>query len=504
MIKKDYLADGTFDRASRKEENKNEEKLRSREKPKAKIFVIAMIIILLILSSVFALRLIQHKPLLPTGESYYNLRLAQELKVDPLLVKDPVQSTAYQPNPYHYLLVLMLLMFSPEIVSILTPLALGLISAIIFFKLLTLLGVKHEDAAFSLIILAVSPAFITLFSGLYIYSFVLFLSLLIIFLVIIGKKSKYTLALSSLLLLILALASLTGFLITIALLIVICSALKRKIATAIMPVIPSFIALIFLVIFSIYPINLLGFHGFEFKNILSALGADIGFDIFLIILFFAGFIILWNKNEEKRFLHLVVLAFIIFSFFNTPARAFSSFIITNYCVVAITYFYKRKWELDIIRTGTLLLVLCSLIFSLINQVNVLVQAQPDQEMQEALIFLKKLDSGIVLSAENSGFIVEFYSGKQALLDKNSFLNPDYRNVKTEVDHLFMMPRLKEAEPLLQKYKIRYVFITPWMKEELWEGREEGFLLLVKNSESFIRKYDYEGVEIWEYRRNRRV
>jgi hypothetical protein len=271
-----------------------------------------------------------------------------------------------------------------------------------------------------------------------------------------------------------------------------------------MPVIPSLIALFILVISSIYPLSLTGFHGFEFKNILSVLGADIGFDIFIIILFFAGFIILWNKNKEKRLMHLAVMAFIIFSFFNTPARAFSSFIITNYCVVAIIYFFKRKWELDIIRTGTLLLVLCSIIFSLINQVHVLVQAQPDLEMQEALVFLRKLDAGIVLSAENSGFIVEFYSGKQALLDKNSFLKPDYKETRQDADQLFTIPRLREAEPLIQRYNIRYILITPEMKEELWEGREEGLLLLVKNSESFFRKYDYMGVEIWEYRHNRRV
>ncbi len=471
---------------------------RSGKKPKVGVLLLALMITFIVLSSVFALRLIQHKPILPAGESYYNLRMAEELKANPLTIKDPVQNTPYQPNPYHYLLLLMLLMFSPEIVSILTPLALGLVSAIIFFKLLTLLGVKYEDAAYSLIILAVTPAFITLFSGLYLYGFVLFISLLIIFLVIIGKKSKYTLALSSLLLLILALASFTGFLITIALSIIICLALKRKIITVIIPIIPAVLALFVLAASSIYPVALIGFQAFEFKNILSVLGADLGFDIFLIILFFIGFILIWNRNEKSRFLHLAVLAFLIFSFFNVLARAYSSFFITAYCVAAIIYFYRRKWELDIIRTGTLILLLCSLVFSLSNQVNLLVGAQPDQNIRDALLSLGKLDPGIVLSAENTGFIVEFYSGKQSLLDENSFLNPDYKETRQEFDKLFMTPRLTEAQPILNKYKIRYVLITPEMKNDIWEGREEGLLLLIKNSDSFVRKYDYKQIEIWEY------
>jgi len=468
-------------------------------KSKLKLLIFALLIITLVLSAVMILRLIQNKPMLPAGESYYNMRLAQELKADPFIIKDPVQNTPYQPNPYHYLLVLLLLMLSPQLVSIITPLLLGIISAIIFFKLLTLLGVRHRDAAYSLIILAVSPAFIKLFTGLYLYGFVLFLSLLIIFLVIISKKSKYTLVLSSLLLLVLALASLTGFIITLAFLLIICLALKRKTRVAIVPAFPSITVLVALALFSIYKPVLLGFHSFEFRNILSVLGADLGYDLFLILLFFAGFMLLWSRNEEKKLLQLAVLIFFVISFFNIVARVYLSLVITVYCVAAITYFYNRKWELEIIRTGTLLLILSSLVFSLTSQVNLLVNAQPDKEIENSLLSLKKLGAGIVLSAEDTGFIVEFYSGKQALLDKNSFLTLNYKEIKNDTDRLFLIPRLKDAEPIIQKYEIRYVFITPEMKQEIWIGREEGLWFLVKNSDSFVRKYEYKNIELWEYR-----
>jgi len=477
---------------------------RSRGKPGFKLLILSLSLIVFVLSLVLVVRLVQHKPLLPAGESYYNLRLAQELKENPLLIEDPIQNTPYQPNPYHYLLALLLLMLSPSLVSIITPILLGLISAIIFFKLLTLLGIRYEDAAYSLIILAVSPAFINLFTGLYLYGFVLFLSLLIIFLVIISKKSKYTLALSSLLLLVLTLTSLTGFIITLVFLLIICLALKRKVRTVIMPSFPSIIALAFLAFFSIYKPVLLGFHSFEFRNILSVLGADLGYDLFLILLFFAGFIIVWSKNDEKRLLQLVVLIFFVISFFNTVARAYSSLVITFYCVTAITYFYNRKWELEIIRTGTLLLILSSLVFSLTSQVNLLIDAQPDKEIENSLLFLKKLGAGIVLSAEDTGFVIEFYSGKQALLDQNSFLNLNYNEAKNDTVRLFLTPRLSEAEPILGKYNIRYIFITPEMKQEIWSDRQEGLWFLVENSDSFVRKYEYASIELWEYAPGRRT
>jgi hypothetical protein len=61
-----------------------------------------------------------------------------------------------------------------------------------------------------------------------------------------------------------------------------------------------------------------------------------------------------------------------------------------------------------------------------------------------------------------------------------------------------MARLKDAEPLLNQHDIRYVLITPDMKEAIWEGREQGLWFLVGNSESFDRIYNSKGVGIWAY------
>jgi hypothetical protein len=37
-----------------------------------------------------------------------------------------------------------------------------------------------------------------------------------------------------------------------------------------------------------------------------------------------------------------------------------------------------------------------------------------------------------------------------------------------------------------------------MKEDIWEGREQGLWFLVGNSESFDRIYSTKGVGIWAY------
>jgi hypothetical protein len=468
-------------------------------KSNQKIIVLAFLLILAILSIVIVLRLVQGKPALPRGESYYNIRMAQALNPQPFISKDPVQGTPYEPNSYHYLLALLLAVLPIEVVIIALPILLGLISAFLFFKILIMIGITEERAAYALIILAVTPVFVVLFTGLYSSALVVLLSLLLIFIIIKAKKSKFELVLCILLFFLLALTSLMGFLLTLLLIFSLCQVLKRKLNLLFIPLVPSVIAFAFLSILYKYTPRLLGFHGFAFRNILSILRAENGFDIFLLVLFFFGFFVSWARNEQRRLFHLAVLGLFSLSLFNDSALIFVSFITAIYCVNAIFYLYQRKWELEIIRTGTLLLVLCGLVFSITSQANLLVKAQPGQEIEKALISLKEKDRGSVLTAEENGFLVEFYSGDKVLLDSNSFLYPEYGEYSNVSDKLFKMARLKDAEPLFKQYELRYVLITPEMKDRIWGGRDQGLWLLVQNSESFDRIYSNRGVSIWEYK-----
>nr|MCK4929736.1 hypothetical protein [Nanoarchaeota archaeon] len=487
--------------AKKKKTKKNEQNKNTFE-----LVIFALLLILIILSLVMIIRLTQSKPLFPIGESYYNLRIAQSLKQDFFLTQDPVQGIVYEPNPYHYLLALLLVIFPSQLVSLFFPLLLGVLSGFLFFKLLVLLGVKPKQAAYSLIVLSVTPVFIILFTGLYLSGFVIFISLLAMVLILHKKYNILTLCFSLLLLLLLALTNLVGFLVTLIILFFLCLALKKafkknfkkNLRALLLSVLISVLVIVPLTLFSNYAPRLLGFHTFAFKNIFSILRASLGFDLFLFVLFLTGFVIIWIKDKEKKLFHLVVLVFIILSLFNSTARVFASFIITIYCVVAITYFYNRKWELSIIKTGTILLVLCSLVFSVMNQASLLVDAQPDKEMQNALVFLKNQDKGRVLTSEENGFLIEFYSEKNVLLDANSFLISDYSELRSDANTLFRAARLKEAEPMLKEHELRYILITPSMKQELWEAREQELWFLIKHSESFIKKYEEGSIEIWGY------
>ena len=273
--------------------------------------------------------------------------------------------------------------------------------------------------------------------------------------------------------------------------------MKKKLKLLVMPILPSILIIGILGALPGYAIRLTDFHVFEFRNVLSILKAGLGFDLFLFVLFLTGFAIVW-KNEQRRPLHLALLTLVMLSLFNTTARVFASFIITFYCVKSILFFQRRKWGLEVIKAGTLLLVLCSMVFSATNQINILVNAQPDKDLNQALVYLYSYPKGIVLTSDENGFLVEYIAEDRVVLDSNSIRLNNYQELKNASDLLFKTVRINDAEPILQKLGVRYVMITPGIKEELWSGREQGLWFLMKNSESFIKKYDEKGIEIWEY------
>lgn len=396
----------------------------------------------------------------------------------------------------------------PHIIANFLPVLLGLIVALLFFRLLLLLGVPDKKALYSTAMLAFSPAFIILFTGLYTLGFSLLLSLCALMLFLKEKKSRsgwLELPASFLCLAIMALTSLPCMAITLLAILVLSLFLKKRpgfffISTAIL------ITLVMLLSRSDYLWSgffSLGFHSLDLKDVFSVFGAALGFDIFLLLIFMMGFMFSWPEKEKRPY-HLAALSLVILSFFNTPLRVFASLAITPYCVEAISRLYKRRWELRIIRAGTIILLLCALVFSFVNQVNIQVNSAPDKNIYGALMAMRGNAPGSVLSDESNGFMIEFFSARKAFLDDNSRFQNNYDSLKRASEELFNASRLNEASPLLDNLRIRYILITPDMKEQFWESREEKLWLLVKHSEKFDNRFDDNGFDVWLYGNARRV
>ena len=451
----------------------------------------ALLLVIIILSSITIARISQDKPIFAVGESYHSLEQARK-------IREAGYNIFRDTNPYHYLLALLLLLLPEKTLGLYLPLLTGILTSLLFYKALCTLKAKKQNAAYSIIILALTPVFITLYTGLYTLGFALLLSCAAIILLFSDKKTSHIIGV--LVAALLGLTSLTALVITLLIVLVAYAKLKKNCSAIIASLIVPAVLLIGLILGTTYTPLLPAFHSFSFKNSFSLLKAMQGFDIFLLMLFFMGFVLLWNKQKNKNLHHLPVLILVIISFFNTQTRVYASVIITIYVVHVITYFYKRKWHSQAIRTGVLLLVLCSLLFSGLNQASLIVSAQPDKATETALNHLKQEAQGTVLSLEDYSSVIEYYSGKDAFPSPNPEITGTKKDVQNQADaqKIFGSARLKDAEPLLREHNITYIIITPYMKETLWQGREQGLLFLMLNSERFIKKYKEQDISVWEY------
>ncbi|MBN1793080.1 hypothetical protein JW826_05340 [Candidatus Woesearchaeota archaeon] len=470
-------------------------------------FLTSITLAVLVLSAVLSIRAHTSGFPYPNGESYYNLRIAGEIHDDILFSEDKLQERYYYPNPFHYFLAAAKDILKDK-TPVLFPILLGLASAILFHSLLVRLGFPEKNASFAVMLLSMTPLFIVLYTSLSTTGFVVFLSLFALNTYFSRKywetpwkkMGNLSFAASILLLSLLSLTSFFAFIMTLVFIAVFSIYERRSLKSLIPATLIPLMLVVPLAIFTPFlDVILQSFdiHALDLKETFSIFGASLGLGLFILMLFFTGLIIIWSLMKDLRMYHFLTLLLVIFSFFSPIMRVYANMLIIVYCVVAIKFLYYRRWELEIVKTGTLLLLACALLFSALNQADALISAQPGEELEPILARLKSLPSGVVLSPPEYGFLVQEYSAKPTLLDEATKYSDDFSQRLSAQAGLINSSRIIDADPILQETHARYFLITSEMKETLWEGREEELLFLLKNSERFSRLAGSdEGVELW--------
>ena len=470
----------------------------------------SIVIVALVLFSIIHLRASGGKEVYMNGESYYNLRMARELSQDPFLEQDSIQDATYYKSAYHYTLALIIIWFGEQKMAYFAPILFGVLFALCYAWLLSSLGFSRNNASFTALLLIVTPAFLISFSTLSQAGFTALISLIVLSLYF--EKSywdypwkasgKLFFGMSIFFLALLAVTSLVGLAVTLVLMAFLSAVKKRGLGSLLFAATPAMLALVPLAIFTNFigvEWQSMGFQLFNIKDVFSIFGADLGLGLFLLLLFFTGLIIMWRLLKKLRIYHLLSLLLVASSFFNPLLRVYASLIILVYAAIAIKHLYYTKWELDVVKQGTVILLLCALVFSSLSQITAIVQAEPSAPAIEAMGQLANEQPGIVFSSPDYGFYIQEASGKRTYLDGNSGFRSDFGEKLEKYSALLGASRIKDAEPLLNETGISYFFITPAMKEEIWGGKEKGLLLLLKNSAKFSTVYsDSEGFEIWSY------
>jgi hypothetical protein len=473
---------------------------------------ITLAFIAIVLSSIIILRELKDKPVYPNGESYFKLRIAKELVSDPLYGEDSLQNRPYYLNLHNFFISNLISVFGEKNTAYFAPVILGLIFAFAFYSLMLNMGFPRNNALFATLLIGFAPAFIAAFSTLSSYGFIALLS--VVTLAAYFEKDywdspwktsgKVYFALAIFVLAILSLTSLVGFVLTILMLLgfsVFEGRSLKSLAFAASGPIIIFIPLAAFTGYASYELKTLGFHLLDINEIFSIFGSRFGLDIFLLLLFFTGLVIIWRYFPNLRLYHFFAILLVIASFFNPLLRLYASLIITVYCVIAIKHLYYNKWELESVKAGTMILLICALVFSSLNQINTLANAEPSVDAKEAMLALSQQESGVVFTEPRYGFLVQYLAGKKTMLDDSSQNFELYYDTMGDYKYMLGLSRLKEAEPMIVKHSIKYVLITPEMKHSIWDNKEKGLLLLLRNSGKFARVPTANAgeFELWEYR-----
>lgn len=461
------------------------------------IFLIALIILILPL----LIRLLNYNNTLMGSQAYYHERMAESLNQDPNFSQDYLSygGSQYIPNQYHYFLSFFSSFISVHLVIQILPILLGIFSLFLFYKILRIFKLRKTYTNLSCFIFIISPIFIYLFSYPHHHHIPFTLSLLTIYFILQPTK-KWIFAIISIILL--SLFSLTHTLILLTILIFLSlykKLTKKKITISISSIILS-ILIYYVPFFLNYGFSSkISFIGTNlFNSFISDFGALIAFSISFLLIAILGIVML---NKKQEILPVFTLTFLvaIFSYYIIPLRFYLNIILVFLVSFAIQQLLRRKWQLKLIHKMAMLVILCSLSFSTISYINHISNSSPNNELIESMEWLKYQPSGKVLSHYDNGFWIESLANKSTVINPLMDYNPSINNIYEDVQTVFYSYHIEETLILLNKYDIKYILITPEMKQgKIWNKENQGFLLILKNSPKFKKIYALNDIEIWTY------
>ena len=462
-------------------------------------------ITLLVMLTPHLIRFEAYDNLLPGEDAYYHMRLAGLIK-DNLEIpeKDPLVDRIYAYNPYHLILAALSFPLGIELASRLIPIVLGLLSMTFFYLLMGSLKLDEKKRFFICLILALSPIFIYTFSTSSQFAIIIFLNILGFYFFI--QKRRIFTFLAVLTFVAIPFFNFFNALVTIILLFI------HTISTK--TVKKKFYYVSFGIVIRMMVYHLTIFYRFGFpqkasfirttiiQNSISDLGAAIGFSFFTILLAIIGLIITWKKNKEFYYIYVMAFILILSSFyFGDYTNIYMNFIVVIMAGYGFFFLTDRKWEINIIKNASLLLIVCGIVFSMVSYTMRFSSMQPYPEEVKSLEWLKQNsnEGDIILSHYSNGFWIEYFAERQVLLDSYFDYINNLELKHQDSDIIFNSRLLKTTTDLLDKHNIKYIWINEKMKKGLvWNEPDQGLLFLFSDKEKFKRIYSESGVEIWEY------
>ncbi len=451
------------------------------------IIVLLALFVLIFISSIVARTYLFGNNSLPGTEAHFNINNAKD--ISEFRKNFVIEERAVSELIWPLLIALFSFIFRIplDVSTILLSLLFGIFSVILIYFIIDIIGFKKKNLAIAFFL--ISPVTIWLFSTFSKFIPAFFFSLLTLYLLLLGKTvaSLFTLAVTSLFGIVSSLSVLTF------------SALSFK---------KDFwkwfwkafliVFVINLTLYFLFPFT--GTFNFSLSNFFSLFFSlsQFGISIFAFLLAFIGIFATWKDRKQRKELFLIYIVFalfFIFSMINKEFLFFFSLILIFLGVIGVVKLLERNWASSIIRNLTLGILIIGLLFPLISTPLRIASSQPENSLIDSLDFLKGREDGVVLSANENGYWIKSFSGKEAFVDEFKV------KVKPELNEkalkFFRERNLEKLSEGFGNEGIRYVFLDSKTKQ-LFRTEDEGILLLLKHTDNFRKIYDEEGIEIWEF------
>lgn len=479
-------------------------KKKYRIKEKSLYWIIIGLTFLIILTP-HLIRLAAYENLMPGEDAYYHLRLAEHIRENPGIPKtDPLVDRIYDHNPYHFILAIAGLPFGLEFASKAIPAIFGLLSMTVFYLVMRHLKFRETKRFFICLILALSPVFIYTFSTSSHFAIIVFLNLLGFYFFI--KKQRIFSFLSLITFLLIPFFNFFNALVTLILLFAYTlykGTSKKRFYIISSGIIIRTIAYHLYIFYAFgLPQNPSFVTTSIIQNSISDIGAVIGFSFFTVILAFVGVLVTWKKKREFYYIYIITLALIVLSFyFGDYTNIYLNFIVVIMAGFGFFFLIDRKWQIKIIKKASLLLLICGIAFSMVSYMTRFSSMQPYPGEVESLKWLEQNseEGDIVLSHYSNGFWIEYFAKRPVVLDSNFDYIHDLEQKYADSKTIFNSRSLKTTTALLDKNKVKYIWINKQMRKGLvWSEEDEGLLFLFSDKETFNKVYSDNVVEIWEY------
>lgn len=232
-----------------------------------------------------------------------------------------------------------------------------------------------------------------------------------------------------------------------------------------------------------------------YYHFLADFGGLLGFSLFFILIAIIGFLKLWGKKQNYlSFFYISGIILASYFFLDETYGVFLTLVLALLAAVGFNVLIHQSWKLGLIRDFCLLLLVLGCIFTATAFLFRYPHLEPQADFISSLTLLTQK-----YHAQHDELLLthsKYVPYLSAITDFPTFTDPSL------IQPIFSSRRLDTLFPLLDKYNIRYLLITPEMRSGLVWNETTQLLFLLENSEKFKKKIETSHVDIWLYKGSR--